>query len=59
MSEPQKTFKFTHELRIVVASLLSLVVILLWAKYFGPKPPANLPQATRPTQTAPASITGV
>jgi len=55
VSEPQKTFKFTHELRIVVASLLSLVVILLWAKYFGPKPPANLPQATRPTQTAPAT----
>ena len=55
MSEPQKTFKFTHELRIVVASLLSLVVILLWAKYFGPKPPANLPQANRPAQTGPAT----
>ena len=55
MSEPQKTFKLTHELRIVVASLLSLVVILLWAKYFGPKPPANLPQANRPAQTAPAT----
>jgi YidC/Oxa1 family membrane protein insertase len=55
VSEPQKKFKLTHELRIVVASLLSLVVILLWAKFFGPKPPANLPQANRPAQTAPAT----
>ncbi|MCU1239373.1 MAG: Membrane protein insertase YidC [Candidatus Acidoferrum typicum] len=55
MSELQKKFKLTHELRIVVASLLSLVVILLWAKYFGPKPPTNLPQANRPVQTAPAT----
>jgi len=54
LSEPEKKFKFTHELRIVLASLLSLVVILLWAKYFAPKPPANLPQANRPAQTAPA-----
>ena len=57
MSEPQKKFKLTHELRIVVASLLSLVVILLWAKFFGPKPPANLPQSNRPAQTAPATTT--
>jgi len=55
VSEPQKKFKLTHELRIVVASLLSLVVILLWAKFFGPKPPTNLPQANRPAQTAPAT----
>ncbi len=57
MSEPEKKFKLTHELRIVVASLLSLVVILAWAKFFGPKPPTNLPQANRPAQTAPA-VTG-
>jgi YidC/Oxa1 family membrane protein insertase len=55
VSEPQKKFKLTHELRIVAASLLSLVVILLWAKYFGPKPPTNVPQANRPAQTAPAT----
>ncbi len=54
MTEPEKKFKLTHELRIVVASLLSLVVILTWAKFFGPKPPTNLPQANRPAQTAPA-----
>jgi YidC/Oxa1 family membrane protein insertase len=33
--------KFTPELRILVASLLSMVVILLWAKFFAPKPPAR------------------
>jgi YidC/Oxa1 family membrane protein insertase len=54
VSEPEKKFKLTHELRIVVASLLSLVVILAWAKFFGPKPPTNLPQTSRPAQTAPA-----
>jgi YidC/Oxa1 family membrane protein insertase len=53
VSEPQKKFKLTHELRIVVASLLSLVVILAWAKFFGPKPPAVPPQGNRPAQTAP------
>ena len=55
MSEPEKKFKLTHELRIVVASLLSLVVILVWAKFFGPKPPVVPPQSNRPAQTAPAS----
>ncbi len=47
--------KFTPELRILVASLLSMVVILLWAKYFGPKPPANPNNANQPVQTAPAA----
>ena len=55
MSEPQKKFKLTHELRIVAASLLSLVVILVWAKFFGPKPPTVPPQGNRPAQTAPAT----
>src|SRR5690348_4594819 len=32
-----------------------MVVILAWAKYFGPKPPIQPPQANRPAQTAPAS----
>src|SRR5260370_42298165 len=53
--EPEKNFNITHELRNVVASHLSLVVILAWAKFFGPKPPTNLPQANRPAQTAPAA----
>src|SRR6516165_6455808 len=47
--------KFTPELRILVASLLSMVVILLWAKFFGPKAPVNQPQQTPAAQTAPAT----
>ena len=46
--------KFTPELRILAASLLSMVVILLWAKYFGPKPSVNPPQKNQATQSAPA-----
>ena len=47
--------KFTPELRILVASLLSMGVILLWAKYFGPKPPTRPPQGSPPPLTAPAT----
>ena len=46
--------KFTPELRILVASLLSMAVILLWAKYFGPKPPTRSPLEKQPEVTAPA-----
>ena len=52
---PGQKDKFTPEMRILVASLLSMVVILGWAKYFGPKPPIQAPQANRPAQTAPAT----
>jgi len=45
--------KFTPELRILVASLLSMAVILLWAKYFGPKPPTRSPQENQPVVSAP------
>ena len=55
MNGPPQKDKFTPELRILAASLLSMGVILLWAKYFGPKPPANLPPQNRPAQTAPAT----
>lgn len=55
MSEPQKKSKMSHEIRIVLASLLSMVVILLWAKYFAPKPPTVPPQASRPALTSPAT----
>ena len=47
--------KFSPELRILVASLLSMVVILLWAKYFGPKPAVNPPNQNQAAQTAPAT----
>ena len=55
MSLPGQKDKFTPELRILVASLLSMGVILVWAKYFGPKPPLQPPQASRPAQSAPAT----
>ena len=51
---PQKD-KFTPELRILVASLLSMGVILLWAKYFGPKPPAQPSQQEKPAVSGPAT----
>jgi len=50
-----KKDKFTPELRILVASLLSMAVIILWSKYFGPKPPAHLPQQNQPAVTGPAT----
>jgi YidC/Oxa1 family membrane protein insertase len=55
VSLPGQKDKFTPELRILAASLLSMGVILLWAKYFGPKPPVPSPQANRPAQSAPAT----
>src|SRR5260370_30037302 len=30
-------------------------LIVLWAKYFGPKPPIQPPQTSRPARTAPAT----
>jgi YidC/Oxa1 family membrane protein insertase len=62
VSDPQqfrpigpKKDKFSPEMRILAASLLSMGVILLWAKYFGPKPPATLPTKAPAAQTAPAN----
>src|SRR5260370_42123218 len=55
MSVPGQKDKFTPELRILVASLLSFGVIIVWSKFFGPKPPAQPTQANRPVQTAPAT----
>jgi YidC/Oxa1 family membrane protein insertase len=50
----QQNDKFTPELRILAASLLSMAVIILWLKYFGPKPPVAPLQANKPAVTAPA-----
>src|SRR5260370_7900046 len=55
MSAPGQKDKFTPELRILVASWLSFGVIILGARFFGPKPPVQPTQANRPAQTAPAS----
>jgi YidC/Oxa1 family membrane protein insertase len=54
VSEPQQKKPLSQELRILFASLLSMAVILLWARFFGPKPPINPPQANKPAQSAPA-----
>ena len=53
MSELDKKPKFGHEMRLLAASLLSMGVILLWTRFFSPKPPI-VPQANRPVQTGPA-----
>ena len=55
MSVPGQKDKFTPELRILVASLLSFGVIILWARFFGPKPQVPPAQGNRPALTAPAT----
>ncbi len=50
-----KKDKFTPELRILVASLLSVGIIILWTKYFGPKPPTHPPEQNQPGVSAPAN----
>jgi YidC/Oxa1 family membrane protein insertase len=63
VSEPEKKNKFSHEMRLLAASLLSMGVILLWAKFFAPKPLVVPPQPNKAVQTgantsgAPASTT--
>jgi len=47
--------KFAPELRILVASLLSMVVIIGYMKFFGPKPPKLPPQQNQPVGTGPAT----
>ncbi|HKW57354.1 MAG TPA: membrane protein insertase YidC [Candidatus Acidoferrum sp.] len=55
MNGQEKKKELSPELRIVVASLLSMLVILAWIRFFAPKPPVNAPQANRPGQAAPAT----
>ena len=55
MSEPQKKKDLSGEMRILVASLLSMAVIFLWVRFFAPKAPLNPPQTTKSAQTAPAT----
>jgi YidC/Oxa1 family membrane protein insertase len=55
MSLPGQKDKFTPELRILVASLLSFGVIILWARFFGPKQRVSPAQGNRPAVTAPAT----
>jgi YidC/Oxa1 family membrane protein insertase len=43
------------QLRILVASLLSMIVIVVWAKFFAPKPQPPSPQTSQSQATAPAT----
>ena len=55
MSEPQKDQGLRPELRILVASLLSMIVIVAWAKFFAPKAPPPTQQENKPAAAAPAA----
>ena len=55
MSEPQKEKGLRPELRILVASLLSMFVIIAWAKFFAPKAPPPSPQTSKPAVSSPAN----
>jgi YidC/Oxa1 family membrane protein insertase len=55
VSETPQGKNLRPELRIFIASALSIVVILLWAKFFAPKPPLQNPQTNNPAATAPAT----
>lgn len=55
MSEPQKNKGLRPELRILVASLLSMFVIIAWAKFFAPKAPPPSSQTNKPAATAPVN----
>jgi YidC/Oxa1 family membrane protein insertase len=55
LNVPGQKDNFTPEMRILVASLLSILVILVWAKYYGPKPPVQPPHANRPIPAGPAT----
>jgi len=48
VSEPQKDPGLRPELRILVASLLSMFVIIAWAKFFAPKTPPPSQQTNKP-----------
>lgn len=55
MSDAQKGTGMRSELRILIASLLSMVVIVVWAKFFAPKPPAKSANENPPAATGPAT----
>ena len=54
-NQPPKKKELSGELRILIASLLSMAVIILWVKFFAPKAPVHPPQNATSTQTAPAN----
>jgi YidC/Oxa1 family membrane protein insertase len=58
VSAPQQKGVQSPEMRILGASLLSMLVILLWIKYFAPKPPVVPPQP-KPVINAPQTPSAV
>jgi YidC/Oxa1 family membrane protein insertase len=58
VSAPQQKGVQSPEMRILGASLLSMLVILLWIKFFAPKPPAVPPQS-KPVISAPQTPSAV
>ncbi len=54
MNPNQPKDKFS-ELRLLLAALLCMVVVIVWTKYFGPKPPLNPTQGPQATPSAPAT----
>jgi YidC/Oxa1 family membrane protein insertase len=58
VSAPQQKGVQSPEMRILGASLLSMLVILLWIKYFAPKPPVVPPQP-KPVISAPLAPSAV
>ena len=58
MSAPQQNGVKAPEMRILGASLLSMLVILLWIKFFAPKPPVVPPQP-KPVISAPQTPSAV
>lgn len=59
MNPVQPEGKFSPQLRILVASLLSMGVFLLWIKFFAPKPAVPPPNNNPATPSAPAGPSGV
>jgi len=55
VSEAPQKKDLKPELRIFIASALSIIVILLWAKFFAPKPPAQTQQTNPPAAAAPSA----
>ncbi len=55
MSEAPQKKDLKPELRIFIASALSIIVILLWAKFFAPKPPVQTQQTNPPAAAAPSA----
>jgi YidC/Oxa1 family membrane protein insertase len=52
---PKKEPGLSPQLRILVASLLSMIVIVAWAKFFAPKAPPPSQHPNQPQATGPAS----